>query len=172
MPMKQMLAAAIFATMGATTAQAVPNLVASERTDTNAFVGVSIPLSPVPQLRVTVGLRQVTVGSGGDVSGSEVGLGFDPRTLGNVQLRAAVLRGSVDRLGKIGAGWDLTSAKPFVTLGVAMPHMSAGADIGFEGAMPQFSLGFDSLSQIDAPDLEPAPDSCPVFVPTFSTLAC
>lgn len=135
-------------------ALAVPlQLVPTERTDTSGFIGLSIPFAPQPKLRISLGLRQTTVGSGGDLSGGELRLSFDPWTFGGVQVRALAMQGSVDHAGMVGGGWDFAARKPFGSLGVMLPHVSGTADIGLDGLVPQFALGLDSLGKVDAPAL-------------------
>lgn len=150
-----------------------PVVYATERTDTTGFVGITIPLAANPQIRVNFGVRQVVVGSGGDVTGGEMRLSFDPWSLGGFQLRGLAIGGTVDHSGMIGAGWDFGSGKPFATLGVGLPHVSAVADIGLDGLVPQFALGLDSLGQVVAPDplvvLPVSPPPPPLLPPTCPT---
>lgn len=164
----------------------VPGVYATERTDTTGFVGITIPLAANPQIHVNFGVRQVIVGSGGDVAGGELRLSFDPWSLGGFQLRGLAIGGTVDHSGMIGAGWDFASGMPFATLGVGLPHVSAVADIGLAGLVPQFALGLDSLGQVEAPDpvvvlsppppptlSPPPPPICPVSVgPGTNVLVC
>ena len=170
----------VIASMAATSAWAVPLPISvpSERDDTTGFVGLNIPLTPTPHVRVVLGVRKTTVGSGGDVAGGEVRLSFDPWTLGGVQVRALALRGTVDHAGLMGGGWDFASGKPFGTLGVALPHLTGTADIGLDGFVPQFALGLDSLVKVTPPDealIFPVPPIGPCSVPGgpgISVLGC
>lgn len=137
-------------------------LVPAERDDTTGFVGFSIPFAANPQVRVTLGLRQATVGSAGDIAGGEFRLSFDPWSLGGVQIRALALRGTVDHAGLLGGGWDFATGKPFASFGVSVPHLSGTADMGLDGSSPQFAVGLDSLGKVTPPDpvIAPPGDGC------------
>lgn len=161
----KVLFAAALVTLTAFQAAAVPLTVATEKTETKGVLGLSIPIGGDGLPRVSIGVRQLTIGSGGDLSGAELRVKFNPAKAGDVQLRALALDGTVDHAGALGGGWDFGAGHAFGSAGVVLPYLSGVADFGLGGLAPRISIGIDSLGRPDAPARRVI-DLCPTHVPS------
>lgn len=146
-----LVAGAVAACIGAAAlADPSPLPTASETSQTDGFVGLTIPFGPqgIQPPHLTVGMRRASVDGAGSVQGGELSLSIDPFDLGNARLRVQVLSGNSAVQGALGVGIVVGSGAVFATGGVLGDGVRVGGDMPFANPTPDLFLQLDTLPRL------------------------
>ena len=128
----------------------------TDRWDTTAFVGLSVPLGEAFNPHLSAGIRRTNVTAGNFVYGGEINASVSLiKGLEDAQIRMLGIAGGattlgVGLLGNAGIGWDIGAASLLLNAGVQVPYARLFIDFAVDDSSLRAFLELNSYGRIGA----------------------
>lgn len=133
---------------------AAPSGSGSDRWDTSAFIGLSVPIGESFNPHLAVGIRHTNIGANNFVYGGEINASVSlVKGLEDAQIRLLGIAGGADilgvgLLGNAGIGWDIGAESVLLNAGLQVPYARMFVDYAIDGNSLRAFLEANSYGQI------------------------